>query len=255
MRSKIMAAISATPLVVKILLGAYVVMWLGGVGHYAIVGKPPLDAPWAATLFLALAGLVVLLTTARAQQRTLVIAALIGFAAEIIGVRYGFLFSPYSYTKVLIPHLFDVPLVMLSAWMVLVAYTLQLWGRLSLSRPLFLLICSGWMTAIDLVIDPLAANQLGYWRWVEPGVYYGIPFHNFVGWFVVSLAIFIIIPARRESSPLALQVGLSIVIFFTVIALSFKVWIAAAVGIILVLTDLLARRKAGRMNLPTATGV
>lgn len=250
-----MAAVSATPLIVKIMLGAYVVMWLGGVGHYAIVGKPPLDAPWAATLFLALAGLVVLLTTARPQQRTLVVAALIGFAAEIVGVHYGFLFSPYSYTKVLIPHLFDVPLVMLSAWMVLVAYTLQLWGRLSLSRPLFLLICSGWMTAIDLVIDPLAANQLGYWRWVEPGLYYGIPFHNFVGWFVVSLAIFIIIPARRESSPLALQVGLSIVIFFTVIALSFKVWIAAAVGVLLVLIDLFARRQAGRISLHTASGV
>ena len=238
-----MAAVSATPLIVKILLGAYVVMWLGGVGHYAIVGKPPLDAPWAATLFLALAGLVVLLTTARPQQRTLVVAALIGFAAEIVGVHYGFLFSPYSYTKVLIPHLFDVPLVMFSAWMVLVAYTLQLWGRLSLSRPLFLLICSGWMTAIDLVIDPLAANQLGYWRWVEPGLYYGIPFHNFVGWFVVSLAIFTIIPARRESSPLALQVGLSIVIFFTVIALSFKVWGAAMVGILLIAIDLVIRRS------------
>ena len=250
-----MAAVSATPLIVKILLGAYVVMWLGGVGHYAIVGKPPLDAPWAATLFLALAGLVVLLTTARPQQRTLVVAALIGFAAEIVGVHYGFLFSPYSYTKVLIPHLFDVPLVMFSAWMVLVAYTLQLWGRLRLSRPLFLLICSGWMTAIDLVIDPLAANQLGYWRWVEPGLYYGIPFHNFVGWFVVSLAIFTIIPARRESSPLALQVGLSIVIFFTVIALSFKVWIAAAVGVLLVLIDLFARRQAGRIDASAAAGV
>lgn len=250
-----MAAVSATPLIVKILLGAYVVMWLGGVGHYAIVGKPPLDAPWAATLFLALAGLVVLLTTARPQQRTLVVAALIGFAAEIVGVHYGFLFSPYSYTKVLIPHLFDVPLVMFSAWMVLVAYTLQLWGRLSLSRPLFLLICSGWMTAIDLVIDPLAANQLGYWRWVEPGLYYGIPFHNFVGWFVVSLAIFTIIPARRESSPLALQVGLSIVIFFTVIALSFKVWIAAAVGVLLVLIDLFARRQAGRIDASAPAGV
>lgn len=250
-----MAAVSATPLIVKILLGAYVVMWLGGVGHYAIVGKPPLDAPWAATLFLALAGLVVLLTTARPQQRTLVVAALIGFAAEIVGVHYGFLFSPYSYTNVLIPHLFDVPLVMLSAWMVLVAYTLQLWGRLSLSRPLFLLICSGWMTAIDLVIDPLAANQLGYWRWVEPGLYYGIPFHNFVGWFVVSLAIFTIIPARRESSPLALQVGLSIVIFFTVIALSFKVWIAAAVGVLLVLIDLFARRQAGRIDASAPAGV
>jgi bisanhydrobacterioruberin hydratase len=244
MKDKIVGITKAISPWVRILLGAYVVMWLGGVGHYAIVGEPPLDAPWAATLFLALAGLVVLLTTRRDEQPPLFMAAMIGFMAEIIGVHYGFLFSPYSYTRVLIPHLLDVPVVMLSAWMVLVAYTQQLWGRLRLSRPALIILCAGWMTAIDLIIDPLAANQLGYWRWVETGIYYGIPFHNFVGWFIVSLIIFVSIPVPRVGSLLALQVGLSIVIFFTVIALSFKVWIAAAVGVILISIDLLIRRKS-----------
>lgn len=243
MRDKIFETVRTYPPVVRAILAAYIVMWLGGIGHYAFVGKPPLDAPWAATLFLALAGTIVLFTTERARQLTLIVAALIGFAAEIVGVHYGFLFSPYSYTSVLIPHLLDVPVVMLSAWMVLVAYCLQLWGSLSLPRPAFVLLCAIWMTSIDLVIDPLAANQLGYWRWVETGFYYGIPFHNFVGWFVVSLAIFLLAPAARLANPLALHVGLSIVIFFTVIALSFKVWGAAMVGILLIAIDLVIRRS------------
>ena len=247
MRDKFIQSIKQVSPLVRILLAAYLVMWLGGVAHYAVAGKPPLDAPWAATLFLALAGLLALLTASRAQKLPLLIAALIGFLAEIVGVRYGFLFSPYSYTRILFPLFLDVPVVMLSAWMVLVAYSWQLWGRMALNRPALTLVCAGWMTAIDLVIDPLAANQLGYWHWVERGKYYGIPFHNFAGWFVVSLVIFLLISAPKAVTNLHLHIGLSIVIFFTVIALSFKVWIAGAAGVLLVTIDLFVRYHS-RMN-------
>jgi Carotenoid biosynthesis protein len=50
--------------------------------------------------------------------------------------------------------------------------------------------CAAWMTAIDLLIDRLAAVALGYWRGAAPGAYYGIPARNFLGWFIVSLLIF-----------------------------------------------------------------
>ena len=76
-----------------------------------------------------------------------------------------------------------------------------------------------------------AANQLGYWRWARAGEYYGIPFHNFAGWFVVSLLIFSLLPARREANPAAAHIGLSIVLFFTIIALTFHLWLAGLIGI------------------------
>ncbi|NBO65974.1 MAG: carotenoid biosynthesis protein [Acidobacteria bacterium] len=237
-----------------ILLPAYLVMWLGGLVNYMLVGHPPVDAPWAASLFLFLAGLVVLLTSASTGRINLILAALIGLFAEMVGVRYGFLFSPYSYTSVLVPQLHGVPLVMLFAWMVLVAYTWQLWtnlfnystGGFPFRRILVSLIGAGWMTAIDLLIDPLAANNLGYWRWVESSPYYGIPYHNFAGWFLVSFFIFIVIPPPREQNQLATPVGLSIVIFFTTIALALKLWIAGLVGIALVLIDLYFRSRPRR---------
>ena len=230
-----------------VLLTAYIVMWGGGIGNYVLIGRPPLDAPWAASLFLSLAGLIVLIAAGRAERTGLVFAALIGFIAEIVGVRYGFLFSPYSYTRVLVPHLLDVPLVMLCAWMVLVAYTWHLWRSvtdLASPKSSYLaraVVSAAWMTAIDLVIDPLAANQLGYWRWVETSAYYGIPLHNFAGWFLVSLLIFLVTPPPPTEGRLATLVGLSIVIFFTAIALSLKVWIAGLVGLLLILIDLFVR--------------
>ncbi|MGA1367662.1 MAG: carotenoid biosynthesis protein [Blastocatellia bacterium] len=230
---------------VRSLFVAYLVMWGGGIGHYALVGKPPLDAPWAASLFLLLAGLIVAGTCRRDEVGVLLAAAAIGFIAEVVGVRYGFLFSEYAYTDVLLPHLWNVPLVMWSAWMVLVAYTRELYLHLRWPGPPRLLgaiVGALWMTAIDLVIDPLAANQLGYWRWVGTGPYYGIPTHNFLGWFVVSLLIFLLLPGPRVHHPWALMVGRSILLFFSLIALSFQLWLAGAVGLLLCLLDLGLRR-------------
>ncbi len=212
------------------LTGAYLVMWAGGIFNYVFIGKPPLDAPWAASVFLLLAGLLVVINSPGREVVGLVAAAAIGFLAEILGVRYGFIFSPYSYTRILLPHLLDVPIVMLSAWMVLIAYARHLFSTVRVPAIIEPVICAAWMTAIDLVIDPLAANQLGYWRWAGTGRYYGIPLHNFIGWFVVSLLIFLVVRQRWVPRRSALLVGLSIVIFFSAIALSLQLWVPAAIG-------------------------
>lgn len=212
---------------------AYGVMWAGGIGHYVIAGRPPLDAPWAASLFLLLAGVLVLWTSPRRDWLGLGAAALLGFFSEIHGVKYGVIFSPYVYTEVLQPQLFGVPLVMFSAWLVLLAYTRQMLAPLQLPPWLESVAASAWMTAIDLVIDPLAANQLGYWRWEQRGAYYGIPWQNFAGWFVVSLVIFVLVRQRWQPNVWARLVGLSITIFFTAIALGFGLWLAGIVGLAL----------------------
>jgi len=41
------------------------------------------------------------------------------------------------------------------------------------------------LVAIDLILDP-AATALGLWIWDNPGLYYGIPTVNFLGWFLVG---------------------------------------------------------------------
>jgi putative membrane protein len=44
------------------------------------------------------------------------------------------------------------------------------------------------MVAWDLVLDPLMVAH-GYWTWSEVGPYFGIPFSNFIGWWVTSFII------------------------------------------------------------------
>jgi putative membrane protein len=99
------------------------------------------------------------------------------------------------------------------------------------------------MTTIDLVLDPVAAGPLGYWTWLAPGAYHGVPARNFAGWFVVSLVIFALLSRPRwYRNPWARYVGLSIVAFFAVIAASNRLIVPAIIGVVLVAADLLVMR-------------
>ena len=118
------------------------------------------------------------------------------------------------------------------AWMSLVAYLQQALWRLNAGAWVGALVAAAWMTTIDLVIDPLAANELGYWRWAQRGNYYGIPFTNFAGWFVCSLSIFVLFRRQKwQPNRWHRLTGASIILFFTLIALSFHLFIAALVGL------------------------
>lgn len=231
---------------IGVLAACYAVLWIGGVGRYLFVGPVGRDEAWAASAFLAVAGLLVLVSSD--EWRALLAVAAAGFAAEIVGVRTGIPFGRYSYTDVLQPAVFGVPVVMTFAWMVLVSYVRQ--ALPSRGRPTIVAaaIAAGWMTAIDLVVDPVAANGLDYWRWRSPGAYYGIPASNFVGWFAVSFAIFALLRRRPSSNPIAWLVGTSVVAFFSLVALSFSLWAAAALGAALCIAPLALRSRRLRLD-------
>lgn len=208
-------------------------MWGGGVISYTLLGGPPSDAGWTASAFLLLAGLLVAVSSRPEDLKRLVAGAMIGFAAELAGVHWGIVFSPYRYTDVLQPQVARVPVVMIAAWLVLLAYVWQMVGMLKL-RGWGEVVCGAlWMTAIDLVIDPLAAGELGYWVWEGAGPYYGIPWHNFAGWFAVSAMIFIVTRREYEPNLWVRATGLSIILFFTVIAFALGLLLGGAIGVLL----------------------
>ena len=131
----------------------------------------------------------------------ILIAATTGLIFEIIGLRGGTVFGgPYEY------HLggwtmFEVPLLVVLFWAVFI-YTgycittscLYWLGKnkpnkkqnnLYLLAPLILF--DGLIVVtIDLFLDPLFV-KLGAWKWLEGGVYFGVPVGNFFGWFMVTI--------------------------------------------------------------------
>ena len=223
-----------------VLTFAYGFLWVGGVVSYAFMGGPPEGTGWTAPLYLALAGALVFAFTRVKDWAWLVVGASIGFLSELSGVAFGVPYSAYAYTDVLSPKLMGVPLVLTTAWLVLLAYV-QHWVVVlklpTLVRPL---VAACWMTVIDLVIDPLAAGPLGYWRWEGDGAYFGIPWMNFVGWFLTSLLIFIAIPRSFKPHIATRVIGASVIVFFGVIAFALGFVLPGFIALALVGPDLLA---------------
>lgn len=221
------------------LAGAYAVLWIGGVLSYVVLDGPPDGAGWTAPTFLAAAAILAIACSRVSELPILLLAAVLGFAAEALGVAYGIPFGAYRYTDALFPRVLGVPVVMAAAWLVLFAYVRQM------VRSPFA--AAAWMTAIDLLIDPLAAGALGYWVWEGSGPYHGIPWSNFAGWFGVSLLLFALDRRRAIPSMRMQWLGLSVVLFFVVIAFAAGLVAAGSIGIGLIgLHALRAARTAGR---------
>lgn len=188
---------------------------------------------WTAPAFLLLAGAILVVTSPLSEIKWLLLGAVMGFIAEVAGVYSSVIFSAYHYTDVLQPTLMEVPLVMISAWMVLIGYVRQMLRGFSGSKWLTVLYASTWMTALDLVIDPLAGGVLDYWRWMEYGMYYGIPAHNFLGWFAVSLVIFLSLRGPVVKNVWSQGIGLSIILFFTFISWIYELILPGIIGLVL----------------------
>lgn len=209
---------------------AFAVLWVGGVASHLSGRESDADG-WLASLFLLLAGLIVLLgARTRRDGASLAAVALIGFVAEAVGVRFRVPFGRYAYTGALQPQLLGVPVVMGCAWAALVAFACDAATRLRLPAWGAAAFAALLTTAIDLVIDPLAANRLGYWAWFHRGAYYGIPFTNFVGWFVTALFVCRLFGAHRQRNLWAGIVGTLIILFFALIALAHTLLPVALIG-------------------------
>jgi uncharacterized membrane protein len=223
-------------------LALFAVLWLGGVLS-AWLGVEREDAGTFASLFLLTAGLVVLLgETTRSGALRLACVALLGFAAEALGVRFGLPFGHYVYTGALQPQLLGVPIVMAPAWMVLVAFARDAASRLRLRGWRAILFAAFLTTATDLVIDPLAANRLGYWTWLDGGSYYGVPFLNFAGWFLTALVACRVAGRHPHENSRAAFIGVAIMLFFALLALAYSLPYVALTGFALCLARLFLKR-------------
>ena len=235
-------------ILLNILLLSYLILWGGGLGSHMFMGGPPPDMPWTAPLFLFLAAAIVIITADKDQRFPLLLVGILGFTAEVIGVYSGVIFGSYEYTEALSPNVLEVPLVMVSAWLVLVAYVWQMLTRLVYARWKLVVLAGIWMTVIDLVLDPLAAGDLGYWTWTGSGIYYGIPDHNFLGWFLISVIVFSILPKTWATNFWGLHIGLSIIVFFTTLAWLHGLDIAGIVGLSLLILHIGLRYKEKTIN-------
>ena len=208
------------------LWAVYAFLWLGGL----IAGGVSPGFAAAAPLFLTIAGLLAVYEH-RDAWKALLSVALLGIAIEIVGVRTGIPFGRYVYTATLGWAVWGVPLAIGFAWLILIDFVRGITGSPVAGGVL--------MGGIDLLIDPVAAGPLGYWRWLEEGRYFGIPAINFVGWVLASTVILSVIPKTERRTA---YVGWSVVGFFMLLAFKYGLTVPGAIGCLLVGWPVIAGR-------------
>lgn len=133
---------------------------------------------------LVLTALLLLSNERRFDRRTamaLGIAASVGFAAEVIGVKTGILFGNYHYTDRLGPRLFEVPVVIGLNWALLV-HAVHSSLAVRVRSPLAIAaVGASLMTAFDWVMEPVAI-RLRFWVWLNDDV----PWQNYVAWWLLA---------------------------------------------------------------------
>ncbi len=132
------------------------------------------------------------------------VISVVSFTAEALGVATGLVFGDYFYPDgPLGPLLFGVPPLILLQYFAMgyaslfVARAIAGGVRTALGGALPVLAVSALaafcLTALDLASDPWQSTHLGEWVWRDGGSYFGVPIHNFVGWWVEALIFFVLV--------------------------------------------------------------
>ena len=127
---------------------------------------------------------------------------------ESVGVATGLVYGSYHYTDRLgakflglVPYLIPVAWFMMTYPTYIIAESLVPFGGKPWVR-LFLLSAVGGvvMTSWDLAMDPLMVTG-GHWVWEQPGAYFGIPIHNFWGWWLTIFVTFTLFVITGQHKP------------------------------------------------------
>lgn len=160
----------------------------------------------------------------------LAIVAVGGFLVEVLGVKTGLLFGEYAYGATLGPKLWQVPLVIGVNWLLLTYACGVVVARLRVPRLLQAALAAALMTALDVLIEPIAM-RLDYWQWPAGQV----PFHNFAGWFVVAFCFQIVFLAVRfeKQNPLATATVILQCLFFGILNLTHDMDLLLKIAVLL----------------------
>ena len=127
------------------------------------------------------------------------ITCVVSWCYESMSIATGFPFGHYVYTSELGPKLGAVPVMIMPAYFgvcylawVLAHVLLDKFDRQIDSSSLFSIpvISAFIMVMWDMSVDPSSSTVKHEWIWRDGGSYFGVPFSNFLGWFLCVYTVF-----------------------------------------------------------------
>lgn len=132
----------------------------------------------------------------------LVLVFLVSLGAEFVGANLVNNFEGYyKYSQFLGWQLFNVPFLVILMWAAIIYISYQVSEHITNFRftkatpflqKFWVSFWSALLTALvvvawDFAFEPLAV-KMGWWSWLRPGDYFGVPIENFFGWLMISFA-------------------------------------------------------------------
>ncbi|HVJ04922.1 MAG TPA: carotenoid biosynthesis protein [Candidatus Saccharimonadales bacterium] len=127
------------------------------------------------------------------------ISTFFGMFYENLSITTGFPFGWYHYSDQLGPKFIHAPYILNIAYfqmlylswtmasILLEQYAAKLRGAYRWVLPI---VASFVMVMWDVVIDPNMSTMLGHWIWHGGGAYFGVPFGNYLGWFLCVFSMY-----------------------------------------------------------------
>ncbi len=163
---------------------------------------------------------------------------------ETLAIYTGIPYSEFYYTGLIGPKLWGITPIMLPfAWIPIFIGCIYLASEIKIKKSSIwsIIILSTILLVIsDLVLDPAAA-ALQFWVWKKPGIFYGVPLMNFLGWalsgFIASLlGVGITSPEIREAKPEALSSSLLLImLFWSAVNFYLQLYIPCLIGVSLII--------------------
>ena len=130
----------------------------------------------------------------------IVIAMVCSEFFESMGVNFGLFFSKYTYTGYIPgPKLFGFDVYSMVGYGVgsymmwaIAKAAVGMYGNHFEKGDVFFvpLVAALLLVSIDFATDPLMATVSGAYVWQEHGVYYGIPYQNYLGWYLMAYTMY-----------------------------------------------------------------
>ena len=203
-----------------LIIAIYFLMITGGLWHQLGLFQPAMDI-LAGPLLISISLIIFsdfVIHAGKKRSKMIfwgVLVFVVGFIAEIIGVKTGLIFGHYSYGKVLQPQVYGVPVAIGCAWVGILFSSLAVAQRITRHFIWLPIFNAFLMVVFDIFLEPTAV-LLNYWTWQN-----SILLQNYIAWFVIGL--FLALYGQRQgllkikSSSMPAHAYLAQILYFVIV--------------------------------------
>lgn len=165
------------------------------------------------------------------------LVGLYGLFIETLSIKTGFPYSSFEYSDLMGYKIADiVPYTVFLVWPTLVISSYSISGQITSKKINKIMVTTILLLLLDLVFDPVA-TKLGFWFWDNSGLYYGVPFLNFVGWIfsglISSLIVFILIGERMLNNRYFGLIYLGNLLLWTYLSIKFFMFLPVIISVLI----------------------